>query len=276
MTKDTATGTVTAAIRWVAGIAALLLVAALPVDAQAGTAAIDNSVQLDPFNPVPEIQFSHDWCGDGCGEHHCYRDCGYHGCERGCRNDWAWRDCEHDCRYRSWSCERDCRNNWYGTGWRDCEHDCREGSWRCARGCAPTYREMLREYDARVDRHDDQADRYDEQAARYDRQANWYKRHVIDKDRWYDGHTWHISPLQPLADVFSLLLPNIDARPYDHYDRPPPGGPVYAGPPPYDYGPPPGSYGPPPGSYGPPPDQYGPPPGPYQGPPPGDDDGGPY
>ncbi len=269
------------ATRWVMALAALMFVLGLPMAAQAGTAAIDNSVQLDPFNPVPDIQFTHDgWCGDGCGEHHCYRDC-ERGCYRGCRINYAWRDCDHDCRYRGWYCEHDCRNNWYGTGWRDCDHGCREGAWRCEHGCAPSYHEMLRAYDARVDRHDDQADRYDEQAARYDRQANWYKRHVIDKDRWYDGHVWHISPLQPLADIFSFDIPKVDYLPYDHYDGPPKGFDDgdhhrHDGPPPGSYGPPPGSYGPPPGSYGPPPGQYGPPPGPYQGPPPGDDDDGPY
>ena len=244
------------AVRWLAGAGAMLLAFVLPVHAYAGTAAIDNSVQLDPFNPVPEIQFSRDdgYCGDGCGRHSCYRDC----------HRWhdGWHDCDRNCRYADWYCEHDCRNNWYGTGWRDCDRGCREGAWHCDHGCAKPYREMLREYDERVDRHDDQADRYDEQAARYDMQSDWYKRHVIDKDRWYDGHTWHISPLQPLADIFSIDIPRDHDRPHDHYDGPPPGTPM-------DYAPPPGgSYGgPPPGGYGPPPG------GPYGGPPPDDDDG---
>jgi hypothetical protein len=132
-----------------------------------------------------------------------------------------------------------------------------------------SYRQLLRDYDVRTDRNDDQADRYDEQAHRYDQQSEWYKRHVIDKDRWFDGHVWHISPLQPLADVFSVDIPVRDGHPHDRHDGPPPG--AYGAPPAY-YGSPPGSYGPPPGGYDdPPPGQYeGPPPGQYEGPPPDD------
>ena len=263
-------GNLTGAMRWFAGLATLLLIFALSTAAHAGTAAIDNSVQLDPFNPVPEIQFSTDFCGDECGGG-CHYGCG-HRCYHGCGIAWrGWRDCEHDCRYGRWYCEHDCRNNWYGDGWRDCDRGCREGAWRCDHGCAGSYHEMIRDYEARVDRHDDQADRYDEQAARYDRQADWYKRHVIDKDRWYDGHHWHISPLLPLPDLppFSVTLSTrADDGPPPDADRGPPPG-AY-GPPPGSYGPPPGAYGPPPGGYGPPAGGYGPP-GSDDGPPPGED-----
>jgi hypothetical protein len=63
-----------------------------------------------------------------------------------------------------------------------------------------------------------------------ERAAQWYKSHVIDKDRWYDGHDWHDAPLQVLPDVFKLN----DSRTNNN--------------PPEDYGPPPGNYGPPSGS----------------------------
>jgi hypothetical protein len=251
--------------KWLFGIAALLAVAVFPVQASAGTAAIDNSVQLDPFNPVPEIQFSRDCydacggCGDRCGSR-CEDNCGRH-CYRDC-DRWhvGWRDCDRDCRYGSWYCERGCRNNWYGTGWRDCDRDCREGSWHCARGCAVSYRHLLRDYDERVDRHDDQADRYDEQADRYDEQAEWYKHHVIDKDRWYDGHTWHISPLRALTDIMPRISVSIGPRDHDGDDDPHHDG----------YGAPRGGYGAPPQGYGPQSQGYGPPRGGY-GPPPGED-----
>jgi len=52
--------------------------------------AIENSVKLDPFDPVPQIGFHHGECDDPCGEHHCYRGCGYR------------RGCEHDCRDARW------------------------------------------------------------------------------------------------------------------------------------------------------------------------------
>jgi len=60
--------------------------------------AVDDSVLLDPFDPVPQIGFHHGEygdCYDPCGNHHCYRNCGYHrhaGCEHDCR-----RPCEHGC-----------------------------------------------------------------------------------------------------------------------------------------------------------------------------------
>ena len=227
-----------AALTWL-GALMLVFAVAVPMAARAGTAAIDNSVALDPFSPVPEIQFSRgcDYgCGDcdGCGWHHCYHECGgcWHDCHRaGWSGGWhdGWRDCDHGCRFGTWYCENGCRNNWYGEGWRDCDSDCREGSWHCARGCARWYRELLREYDAKSDRNEDQADRYDEQAARYDAQSFWYQRHVIDHDRWYDGHAWHIAPLLPLPDIF----PGADAGapPPGPYDAPPGPGPYY-GPPP--------------------------------------------
>ena len=198
--RDTARTNIHSTARGLAGLAAMLLVFAFAPGASAGTAAIDNSVQLDPFNPVPEIQFWHgDYCDGYCGRRHC------------------WHDCAH------------------------------------------SYHHLLREYDERTDRNDEQADRYDEQARRYDMQADWYKRHVIDKDRWYDGHEWHISPLLPLPDFLpNLSIGIIPGRGF-HDDDPPPHADYH--PPPPAYGPPPGAYGPPPGGYGPAGGAYGPPPG---------------
>jgi hypothetical protein len=74
---------------------------ALAPAARAGE-PIDDTVLLDPFDPVPEIQFHHLGdcyagcsfgrdCYRGCGERYrCYRDCHRH-CERNCR-DRDYRD----------------------------------------------------------------------------------------------------------------------------------------------------------------------------------------
>src|SRR5580698_6945446 len=58
---------------------------------------IDNAVLLDPFDPVPQIQFHHgdcDWgcrgCVDTCGYRHCWHECGYRHCWHGC-----YADCWH-------------------------------------------------------------------------------------------------------------------------------------------------------------------------------------
>ncbi len=60
----------------------LVLLGAPPAQAQV---AAQDSVLLDPFDPVPEIQFRHfggNGCWDDCGG---YRDCdGCGGCQDGC------------------------------------------------------------------------------------------------------------------------------------------------------------------------------------------------
>lgn len=64
--------------------------------------AIDDAVMLDPYDPVPPIQFRH-WyagydCDYGCG-HHCWHSCyrHYDGCHDGCYRD-GWRHrCYDDC-----------------------------------------------------------------------------------------------------------------------------------------------------------------------------------
>jgi hypothetical protein len=89
--------------------------------AHADEIAVNNSVLLDPFDPVPQIHFSD--CNDGCGYHRCYDGCGYRRrCYDGCRDYDGWRDgwrCDHDCRYFDhdhWRCERDCGPDPIGMG----------------------------------------------------------------------------------------------------------------------------------------------------------------
>jgi hypothetical protein len=170
----------------------LLLGLVAPARVNAGT-AINDSVLLDPFSPVPEIQFSPGYggCGDGCyhGYRHCWHDCGYAG------------GCDHDCRYGGWGCERDCRDGWRPALWHDCDRDCHFGEWNCERGCrlsyGPPYRYGYgpppppRYPDAppvtiqeRVERNDFQADRNDFMTERWKAQSDWYQHNVIDRDCW--------------------------------------------------------------------------------------------
>ncbi|MEI9992767.1 MAG: hypothetical protein WDM86_22380 [Rhizomicrobium sp.] len=111
-----------------------LVVAAIGLPAQAGVATM-GAVLLDPFDPVPEIQFHHfggygcDYgCGGGyrgCGEvcgRSCYDGCRRHyyrhtGCGDGCRR-YVRDDCDRDCGRRD--CRDDCRR--YVRD--DCDHDC--------------------------------------------------------------------------------------------------------------------------------------------------------
>lgn len=95
-----------------AAICALMLMTAPGARAQV---AAQDSVLLDPFDPVPEIQFRHfggvgcwDDCGyrdcDGCGR--CNDGCGRSRCYRGCGRTRCWRDCNGRLH-----CTRGCRNN---------------------------------------------------------------------------------------------------------------------------------------------------------------------
>lgn len=114
-------------------LACLALAIAFPggQGANAGVAT-SNAVLLDPFDPVPEIQFRHyggygshgDWdCRGPCGRRHaeCGGGCEHRSrcaddCERDCRGDCDRRsDCDEDCR-RHMHCEGDCR--------RDCDQTC--------------------------------------------------------------------------------------------------------------------------------------------------------
>lgn len=262
------------------------------VDEYAGVHVM-NSVLLDPFDPVPQIEFEHR-CGWGC-----HRHCDDYRCGEG------WR-CRHDCRWNGWHCDEDCYGHRpcdhdCGIGWWRCEGDCRTGEWRCdhdchllgwycehdclvhppcerdchdrfgppcdhERDCRPEehctdacYGRLVHDYEEIIQRSDDQAHRYDEQ-------SRWYFEHVMD-DHHHDGfdHDHH--------DGYD------HGHDHDGYGPSAPPGPGPYGPPshgPGPYGPPgsgpgPSAYGPSgpgPGSYGP----SGPPPG---GPGPGPGPGGP-
>lgn len=97
------------------GLAMLALWGAAP--ANAGF-AIDNSVMLDPYDPVPPIQFSHWYQGYGCYDecgHHCWHSCYRH---VNCYEDCYRGDCDDGC-YRS-HCYHDCYRH-------DCYSDCNAG-----------------------------------------------------------------------------------------------------------------------------------------------------
>ncbi len=106
-----------------------IVLASLAAPAQAGVATT-GAVLLDPFDPVPEIQFHHFGgygCGYGCGQacdYGCeggYRGCGDvcgGGCSDGCRHHYRRHDCDDGCRRNVRDdCDRDC-------GHHDCDHDC--------------------------------------------------------------------------------------------------------------------------------------------------------
>ena len=146
-------------------VCALVVLAGPPARAQV---AVDDTILLDPFDPVPEIQFRH------FGDNGCYEGCGYHRYCGGCERTRCWRD----------GCGRlHCRSN--------CRHEI---------GCREHCRdERARRFDhdaARVERdhrhfqHDEQRFRedtgvYEEEMGRYhDRYG-----HDHDGDHWQ--HDWH-------------------------------------------------------------------------------------
>jgi hypothetical protein len=163
-------------------VCALMLLSAPAARAQV---AAQDSVLLDPFDPVPEIQFRHfggadcwddcgyrdcDGCGrcnDGCGRSHCYDRCGR--CSRGC---YARPRCRRDCDGRV-HCERGCRNE----GRYD-HHD--------------YDRERRFDHDATRVEHDDHRfredeDRFHNDAGEYERDDHeWHKRYGID-GHWDQG-----------------------------------------------------------------------------------------
>ena len=115
-----------------ATLAALVLFGPLSATAGHADPGMDNAVLLDPFDPVPEVQFRHfgadcfSECGYGYG-YGCYHSCGY-GCHYGCSH-------RHHCYQHC------------GEGWRDQRSD-----WQAFR-------------------YDNQSNRYDRFSRRYDRQS---------------------------------------------------------------------------------------------------------
>jgi len=123
--------------------------------ASAGDVAIDNSVRLDPFDPVPQIGFRHD----------CEDECGYHRCHQGCYRHHYRRRCEDE------SC---------------CDRDCWETYW--------ANREVLRRYERQADTWDMLVDVYVDALRRYDHlYLNGHFDHdprfrEDGRDGWRDGH----------------------------------------------------------------------------------------
>ncbi|MBV9991425.1 MAG: hypothetical protein JOZ72_09040 [Alphaproteobacteria bacterium] len=142
--------------RFASAFAALLMLAAAP--AARAQVAVDDSVLLDPFDPVPEIQFRH-FGGDGCWD-----GCGYGYDHDGCRDGCS----------RHHRCGRDCEARWH------CDRDCREARERREERYAHDHHTFRRDH--RTFRHDDE--RFREDADFYEHQADEYERR-------YGGHDGH-------------------------------------------------------------------------------------
>ncbi len=112
-------------------VAAVVFCAVLALMASAGffgvraDPAVDNAVQLDPFDPVPEIQFRH-YGGNPCYEH-CER---HRDCDDGCRARCDDHCGNNDCRNRD-NCDSDCRD---GERCGHDGHDCQDQD-RCSQDC---------------------------------------------------------------------------------------------------------------------------------------------
>lgn len=241
-------------------------------DEYAGVPATD-SVLLDPFDPVPTIQFHHG-CEGNCGRHcdhdcgeprRCHEDCHWHGwyCPRDCYAmqqagyrgyNLGWWRCANDCHDGDWWCDHDCQLE----GWHcdqncfvhePCEHDCRNRPPypRCGGDCSGEgercldvcYGWLIREYEEQLDQHNEQAQRYEDQ-------SRWYFEHVIDRHHHFDH-----------PDDGDRYVPPPDSGAYEPGEPDESGGPGMYGPPPA-----PGPQDPDSGPYGPPPPDpgdYGPP-----------------
>jgi hypothetical protein len=159
-------------LRGIFGALALALVLAHAPSARAQV-AVDDSILLDPFDPVPEIQFRH-FGGNGCFDGCFYRE----GCHDRCGR------CYSGCRTRCW---RD------GCGRLHCSHGCRNwrGSW---------YRGVRGDDDFWHWRYDRDHDRFIRDHHRFRRDIRDYENRARDYDRnyrggyWdssYDRHDWH-------------------------------------------------------------------------------------
>jgi len=103
---------------------AFALLAAGAHQAKAGV-EVDNAIALDPFDPVPEIQFDHYggyyW---GHGYRHFYRDCYAYG---RCGGERRWREREWS-RYEEQADRYDWQSCWYEHHFMD-GRPCPEGPW---------------------------------------------------------------------------------------------------------------------------------------------------
>jgi hypothetical protein len=170
-------------------LAAAAIWLAAGASASAGV-EVDNAILLDPFDPVPAIQFRHyggyAWgiydCGyRPCGHrrhhhsyrHHCYRDCyGYGRCERHCGG--------YGDRYGHYYRDDYYGGSRYGGPDRQYPRGHHGGCYgdRCYDG-APHGGPYEGPYDGPHEGYGNRLDRYDEQADRYDEQSLWYEDHVI-------------------------------------------------------------------------------------------------
>jgi hypothetical protein len=177
------------AIFVLAAFSALALSSGLKASAE----PVDNAVLLDPFDPVPQIQFHHGDCDWGCRG--CVDSCGYHRCGHECGHCW------HGCWHRRWHCE-------FG----------------CGASLGQIFEERVARYDYQADRNDEQSHQYEVMAHQYEDQACWYDWHV--RGRVCDQHLLdhHDGPPPDGPD-------HHDGHDGDHHDGPPPGVIVHDGPP---------------------------------------------
>jgi len=163
---------------------ALMLLSAPAARAQV---AAQDSVALDPFDPVPEIQFRHlggNGCWDDCGT----RDCDgcvrcHEGCERRCHsNCYVHRRCSDDCWIRD-RCVHECYVRHH------CDRDC-QGWVRCDRGCHPGggYVDRGRRFDHDADRVEEDHQRFLRDAREFERDDRAWHQHF--DDQWDRDGSW--------------------------------------------------------------------------------------
>ncbi len=148
----------------IAGLAVLF------TSAEAGAHWVaDNTILLEPYDPVPQIQFRHRDGGD------CDHDC------------WADRHCGYDCRVSfgyGQGCADDCGHRHRDRGcddWRDRDHF----AWHRA----PCGDELVEGYLARARRSDDQSDQWNHAMDHWNADMDWYDHAVVgdhDHDRDHD------------------------------------------------------------------------------------------
>ena len=133
--------------------------------------AVDDTVLLDPFDPVPEIQFRH------FGDNGCYESCGYRRDCDGCGYRHCWRDgcgrlhCRSNCYSRHDRCHQSC---WHEIG---CERCWDDRAWRFDRDAARMERDHRR-FNDDIRTYEDEMDHYQRH---YGRDRDW------DQDQDWNG-----------------------------------------------------------------------------------------